>query len=72
MPMARVIAHELEILGSHGMAAHDYPEMLALVASGRLRPDLLVTRRLGLDEAGSRCRRWGAGVPAGISVILRP
>ena len=25
MPMARVIAHELEIVGSHGMAAHDYP-----------------------------------------------
>jgi D-arabinose 1-dehydrogenase-like Zn-dependent alcohol dehydrogenase len=52
VPMSRVIFHELEILGSHGMAAHRYPEMLALVESGRLRPDLLVTRHVGLDEAG--------------------
>jgi D-arabinose 1-dehydrogenase-like Zn-dependent alcohol dehydrogenase len=52
VPMSRVIFHELEILGSHGMAAHRYPEMLALVESGRLRPDLLVTRHIGLDEAG--------------------
>ena len=51
MPMARVIAHELEIVGSHGMAAHDYPAMLAMVAAGRLRPDLLVTRRLDPREA---------------------
>ena len=51
MPMARVIAYELEIVGSHGMAAHDYPAMLALVAAGRLRPDLLVTRRLTLEES---------------------
>jgi alcohol dehydrogenase len=36
IPMARVIAWELDLLGSHGMAAKDYPEMLALVASGAL------------------------------------
>ena len=71
MPMARVIAHELEIVGSHGMAAHDYPAMLALVASGRLRPDLLVTRRLSLDEAAVALPAMGEpGYPAGISVIL--
>jgi D-arabinose 1-dehydrogenase-like Zn-dependent alcohol dehydrogenase len=70
MPMARVIAHELEIVGSHGMAAHDYPAMLALVASGRLRPDLLVTRRLGLDEAAAALPAMGEpGYPAGVTVI---
>ena len=51
LPMSRVIAHELEILGSHGMAAHDYPPMLGLVAAGRLRPDLLVTSVIDLHEA---------------------
>lgn len=70
VPMARVIALELEVLGSHGMAAHDYPAMLAMVASGRLRPDLLVTRRLGLDEAGAALAAMGEpGQPAGVTVI---
>jgi D-arabinose 1-dehydrogenase-like Zn-dependent alcohol dehydrogenase len=51
VPMDRVIALELEVLGSHGMAAHAYPELLGLVASGRLAPQRLVTRTLSLDEA---------------------
>jgi alcohol dehydrogenase len=46
IPMDRVLAWELEILGSHGMAAHEYPEMLARVADGRLRPDRLVGRTI--------------------------
>ncbi len=51
LPMDLVIARELEILGSHGMAASSYPAMLALIADGTLRPELLVGRRIGLDEA---------------------
>ena len=50
-PMARVIAYELDILGSHGMAAVDYPQMLSMVAFGALRPDLLVERTVDLNEA---------------------
>lgn len=34
--MGRVIGWELDILGSHGMAAQDYPELLADLVSGRL------------------------------------
>ena len=71
VPMARVIADELELLGSHGMAAHHYPEMLALVAGGRLRPDLLVTRRIGLDEAGAALAAMGEpGQGPGVTVIV--
>ncbi|MBO1737335.1 alcohol dehydrogenase catalytic domain-containing protein [Leifsonia sp. TF02-11] len=51
LPLDRVIAWELDVLGSHGMAAADYPAMLALVASGALRPDTLVGRTVGLAEA---------------------
>ena len=36
--MARVIAWELDLLGSHGMAAADYPAMLALIERGDLVP----------------------------------
>jgi D-arabinose 1-dehydrogenase-like Zn-dependent alcohol dehydrogenase len=71
VPMSRVIFHELEILGSHGMAAHRYPEMLALVESGRLRPALLVTRRLGLDDAGAALMAMDSAARGpGVTVVL--
>ncbi|MGW8566100.1 alcohol dehydrogenase catalytic domain-containing protein [Isoptericola sp. NPDC055881] len=50
VPMSRVIGWELDVLGSHGMAAVDYPEMLARVADGTLRPGDLVDRVVGLEE----------------------
>ena len=51
IPMDLVVAHELEILGSHGMAAHEYPEMLEAIASGRIDPQVLVGRTISLEEA---------------------
>ncbi len=53
IPMDQVIARELEIYGSHGMAAHEYPAMLALITSGALRPERLVGRVIGLEDAGA-------------------
>ena len=53
VPMERVIALELQLLGSHGMAAHAYPELLGLIAAGRLDPRRLVTRELALDDAAA-------------------
>jgi alcohol dehydrogenase len=38
----RVVAWELDVLGSHGMAAADYPAMLEMVADGRLDVGALV------------------------------
>jgi alcohol dehydrogenase len=51
LPMDVVVAQELAIHGTHGMAAADYPPMLALVADGTLRPDRLVNAVIGLDDA---------------------
>jgi alcohol dehydrogenase len=51
--MDLVIARELEIYGSHGMAARDYPPMLAQVADGTLNPGLLVGEVIGLEHAGT-------------------
>ncbi|RZS91723.1 alcohol dehydrogenase [Motilibacter rhizosphaerae] len=67
VPMERVIALELEVLGSHGMAAHAYDGMLGLVAAGRLRPDLLVTRELALADAAQALR--DVGRQPGIAVV---
>ncbi|MFI8889700.1 zinc-dependent alcohol dehydrogenase family protein [Streptomyces paradoxus] len=69
VPMARVIALELELLGSHGMAAHSYPPMLELVRSGVLRPDLLVTSVIGLEEVPAALAAMGTAPGAGATVI---
>ena len=69
VPMDLVIARELELLGSHGMAARAYPELLALVEAGTLRPGDLVTREIGLDEAPAALAAMGEAGPAGVTVI---
>ncbi len=51
VPLGRLVARELELVGSHGMAAADYPPMLAEIAAGTLRPDRLIGRVIGLDDA---------------------
>jgi alcohol dehydrogenase len=68
VPMERVVALELELLGSHGMAAHAYPELLELVVAGRLRPDLLVTATV--DLAGAAQALAQVGRAAGITVLV--
>ncbi|WP_230195667.1 zinc-dependent alcohol dehydrogenase family protein [Streptomyces coriariae] len=69
VPLARAIALELEILGSHGMAAHTYPKMLELVRAGVLRPDLLVTSTITLDETPAALSALGSAPGAGVTVI---
>ncbi|WP_087510170.1 alcohol dehydrogenase catalytic domain-containing protein [Cellulomonas iranensis] len=70
LPMDRVVAWELSVHGSHGMAAHEYPAMLAAIADGRLAPSSLVGRTVGLDDAADALAglaRPGAG---GMTVVV--
>jgi threonine dehydrogenase-like Zn-dependent dehydrogenase len=69
VPMERVIALELQVLGSHGMAAHAYPELLGLIAAGRLDPRRLVTRELALDDAPTALAEVGRR--PGLAVVTR-
>jgi alcohol dehydrogenase len=69
LPMDRVLAHELEVIGSHGMAAVDYPAMLDLVGEGLLDPRSLVTRVIGLDEAGAALAAMDRPGPPGLTVV---
>ncbi|MER7172870.1 zinc-dependent alcohol dehydrogenase family protein [Streptomyces mesophilus] len=69
VPMSRVISQELTILGSHGMAAHAYPPMLEMVRAGALRPDLLVTSIVSLDEAPAALSTMGSAPGPGMTVI---
>ncbi len=70
LPMGRLIGEELEIVGSHGMAAHAYPAMLEMVASGALRPEQLVTSRIGLDDVPAALAAMGEASPVGVTVIV--
>jgi D-arabinose 1-dehydrogenase-like Zn-dependent alcohol dehydrogenase len=69
VPMHRVIALELQMLGSHGMAAHAYGPMMAMVTAGTLRPDLLITRTIGLAETPAALAEMGTSPSAGATVI---
>ncbi|MFN3208185.1 MAG: zinc-dependent alcohol dehydrogenase family protein [Roseovarius sp.] len=50
-PMDRVIGAELEILGSHGMQAHRYDAMLAMIGAGMLAPEKLIGARITLEAS---------------------
>jgi alcohol dehydrogenase len=69
LDVSRLIGQELEWLGSHGMPAHAYPEMLDLVASGNLRPADLITRTISLDEVPAALDALTTTTPAGVTVI---
>lgn len=70
LPMGRVIAWELSILGTHGMPAHDYPELLQWVRDGQIRPELLVTRTIGLSDVPQALPAMGGSQhPAGLTII---
>ena len=68
--MDLVIARELQVLGSHGMAAHDYPRLLALVASGRLPLARLVSRTLPLVAGPRALAEVGTATAPGVTVLL--
>ncbi len=71
MPMDLVIANELELLGSHGMAAHEYPAMLEpRFASGLIDPTVLVGRTITLEDAPDALATMDAGGHPGMTVIV--
>ncbi len=70
VPMHRVIALELSVLGGHGMAAHAYGPMPDMIAVGALDPGLLVTRMIGLEEAPALAALDATPATPGTTVIL--
>lgn len=69
VPMVRAIAWELDLLGSHGMAAVDYPKMLELIERGVLQPQRLIERTIGLAEAAELLPRFDRATVAGMTMI---
>jgi len=72
IPMDRVVANELEIRGTHGVPAHRYPAMLAMIRDGTLSPERLVARTISLADAPAALTSMDApDPPAGVTVIDR-
>lgn len=69
IPMDLVMGNELEIIGSHGMQAHRYPEMMALIAQGALSPDRLIHERISLEQSIDALANFEKYERAGITVI---
>lgn len=71
VPMDRIVAHELEILGSHGMPAHRYDVMMPMILSGKLKPELLVGKEITLEESIEALVTMDAFRGAGTTVVTR-
>lgn len=71
VPMDKVIANELEILGSHGMQAHKYPALLAMILAGKLSPEKMVGKTISLEEAPDELVNMDSFKGTGVTVIDR-
>ena len=69
IPMAKVIAYELELLGSHGMQAHRYDAMLAMIQSGKLAPEKLVGRTISLEQSIEALTSMDRFEGSGVTVV---
>ncbi|RZS82562.1 alcohol dehydrogenase [Phyllobacterium myrsinacearum] len=71
IPMDKVIAYELEILGSHGMQAFRYKALMDMLEQGKLAPQRLIGKRIALDEAPAALMAMDRFEGTGISVVTR-
>lgn len=69
IPMDRVIARELEIIGSHGMQAHRYPGMLDMIRAGRLHPQKLIGKTVSLEDSMHALADMNNFTGTGVTVI---
>jgi alcohol dehydrogenase len=69
LPMDRVLAWELSIYGSHGIAAHEYAAMLDLIERTGLDPASLVGQVVTLEDAGPALAAMDGRTAAGMTVV---
>ncbi len=69
IPMDKVVANELEIMGSHGMQAFRYPAVFDMIQNGKLKPELLVGKTISLEEAPEALINMNKFENTGVTVI---
>ncbi len=71
IPMGKVIAHELEILGSHGMQAFHFREVLEMIRVGKFDPSKMIERQVSLADSVGLLPKMDQFGQAGVTVINR-
>jgi alcohol dehydrogenase len=72
VPLSAVIARELEIIGSHGMQAREYPAILKQMEEGTLQPEKMLGKILTLEEGAKELMQMGSFPTTGVSLIRFP
>jgi alcohol dehydrogenase len=63
------MANELEILGSHGMQAYRYAEMIEMINAGKLSPESLIGETINLEESITVLTSMSEFNTTGVTVI---
>ncbi len=71
IPMDKVIARELEILGSHGIQAHKYPQLFEMIETGKVDPGKLIGKKISLEEGAVALTEMDNFPGTGVMVIDR-
>ena len=69
VPMDKVIAHEISLLGCHGMQAHRYPALLQFALANAPLLGSMIGARISLADAPQRLSDMSNFKGTGISVI---
>lgn len=69
IPMGQIISNELELIGSHGMQAHQYPVMMDLILSKKIPLEKLIGNRMNLTLGAKALMEMGSFKNTGVMVI---
>ncbi len=69
VPVDKIIGRELEIIGSHGMQAYRYDEMLKMIAMGQLDPGKLIGKVVSLEAGAAALMEMNEDKTVGVTVI---
>lgn len=69
IPMPLIVANELEILGSHGMQAHQYPEMFKMIRDTPINLSAMISKTVRLADIPDLLPKMNQSKQPGITVI---
>ena len=71
VPMDRVVAWELELIGSHGIQAYRYPAIFKMLKSGRVNLEKIVGKTITLDEVVEELPSLNKSTTVGVTIVDR-
>jgi alcohol dehydrogenase len=71
VPMDKVVANELEIIGSHGMQAFRYEAVFEMIKSGKVQPEKMLGKTISLEEAPEALVNMDKFENLGVTLINR-